>query len=258
MDKRTDMKKIIKKIVLKLTYPIIRWLGFVRPQQNKERDKGYLLNNLISIIKNNHYTPKLIVDVGANHGTWSRVWKNAFPNTRFIMIEPQYWLQPSFEDLLDSHTVFLPIGAGKQNGSFKFTINSDRDDSSTFYLSADEALARGYKQIEIPVKTLNAIVQENGNSIPDIVKIDAEGIDIDVLDGASDLFGKTEMFMVEASINSTLKQTELNNVVNYMESKGYRAFEITDINRPFPNNVLWLVELVFIRKGGFFDSLKWF
>lgn len=251
------MKKIIKKILLKILYPIINWLGFVSAYQQNETDKNYLLNNLISLLKTNNFTPKLIIDIGANHGTWSRVWKNAFPKSKFILVEPQNWLKPSFEDLLDSHTVYLPIGAGKQNGSFTFTINTDRDDSSTFSLSAEEAKERGYKQIEIPVKTLNTIVEENGNTIPDIVKIDAEGIDIDVLDGADKLFGKTEIFLVEASINSTFKQTELTTVINYMDNKGYRAFEITDINRPFSNNVLWLVEIAFIKKGGFFDTIKW-
>jgi hypothetical protein len=124
-------------------------------------------------------------------------------------------------------------------------------------MTKEEAEQMGYKQIDIPVKTLNTIVEENGNTMPDIVKIDAEGIDIDVLEGASNLFGKTELFFVEASINSTFKQTELTTVVNYMEKKGYRAFEITDINRPFPNKVLWLVEIAFVRKNGYLDNINW-
>ena len=107
------------------------------------------------------------------------------------------------------------------------------------------------------IRTLNSIITEFGNRIPEIVKIDAEGIDIDVLEGASDLIGKTEMFLVEASLNSKFNQTELNIVVNYMNEKGYRAFEITDINRPFSNNVLWLVEIAFVKRGGFFDKLEW-
>jgi FkbM family methyltransferase len=251
------MKKIIRKILLKLLYPIIKWLGFVRPEMNNHSRKNYLLDNLINLIKNNNYEPKLIIDIGANHGTWSRVWKEAFSNCRFILVEPQSWLKPSFNDLLDSNTIYLPIGASKQNGSFTFTINSERDDSSTFSLSKEEAAKMGYKQIEIPVKTLTTIIEENGNVIPDIVKIDAEGIDIDVLDGASNLFGKTEIFLVEASINSTFKQTALITLINYMDTKGYRAFDITDINRPFSNNVLWLLEIAFIRKNGYFDNIKW-
>jgi FkbM family methyltransferase len=251
------MKKIIRKVLLKLLYPIITWLGFTRPQSYDVHSKNFLLNNIIYLLQSNSFEPKLIIDVGANHGTWSRVWKKAFPQAKFILVEPQSWLKPSFDDLLDENTSYLPIGAGKENGLFTFTINSDRDDSSTFILSANDANERGYKQIEIPVKTLNTIVVENSNQIPDIVKIDAEGLDIEVLDGASQLFGKTEIFFVEASINSTFKQTDIHTIINYMDSKGYRVFEITDINRPFSNRVLWLVELAFIRKNGYFDNINW-
>jgi hypothetical protein len=39
-----------------------------------------------------------------------------------------------------------------------------------------------------------------------------------------------------------------------MNEKGYRLFEITDINRPFQLQVLWLAELVFVKKNGIIDS----
>ena len=45
-------------------------------------------------------------------------------------------------------------------------------------------------------------------------------------------------------------------MVDYMDQKGYTLFEITDLNRPFELQVLWLVELAFIKKGGIIDSYK--
>ena len=41
-----------------------------------------------------------------------------------------------------------------------------------------------------------------------------------------------------------------------MDKKGYSLFEITDLNRPFQPQVLWLVELAFIKKGGIIDNYK--
>jgi hypothetical protein len=40
-----------------------------------------------------------------------------------------------------------------------------------------------------------------------------------------------------------------------MYNKGYKLFEITDLNRPFENKVLWLVELMFIKKAGVLITL---
>ena len=241
----------LKKIIMKLFFnknPL---------KTNYLYNKNYLITNIIEILKKSGFTPKLIIDVGANHGTWFRIWKNAYPNSNFVIIEPQSWLKSSFIDLIDDNTVYLPIGAGNANGDFLFTINSERDDSSTFTFSDKEALVKGFKQIKIPVKTLNTIVNENCTQKPDIVKIDAEGLDIEVLEGATDLFGHTEIFFVEANINAGFKQCNILNMLNFMDKKGYRVFDLTDLNRPFNNNVLWLVEIAFIRKGGYIDKLNW-
>lgn len=248
---------LVRKFLFRLLNPVTSRLGFHQPGTAREIDKNDLLNNLIYIIRENKFTPKLIIDVGANHGTWSRVWKTAFPECAFILIEPQYWLKSSFEDMLDDKTTYLPIGAGKTDAQLTFTVNAHRDDSSTFTLKAEEAEAMGFQQISVPVKSINSIVRENGGQIPDIVKVDAEGIDIEVLEGSNELWGKTEIFLVEASINAHYKHTDILKVISFMDMAGYRVFDITDINRPFSNRVLWLVELVFVRKEGYFDQIQW-
>ena len=255
------MKQLVKRILVFIVDPFVRRLGyeqrFFSHNEHKTNSKDDLISAFIGLIKSAGYSPKLIVDIGANHGSWSRVWKKAFPETSFILVEPQHWLKVSFSDILDEKTKFLPIGVAASDGIAKFTINADRDDSSTFTLDENSASALGYKQVEIPVKCLNTIVKEEAAFVPDMVKIDAEGLDIEVLKGATDLFGKTEIFFVEASVNCPMEHTSLLKVVEFMNQAGYKVFDITDINRPFSNRLLWLLELVFIKKNGYFSNLKW-
>jgi len=195
------------------------------------------------------------VDVGANHGTWTRETLNYFPDAIYTLVEPQYWLKSSLQDILDrkSNVSFYPYGAGEQSGSFEFTI-LDRDDSCSFQYSKEQAEAMGLKQITLPIVTLNELLADHKLPIPDIIKIDAEGLDIQVLKGASNYLGKTEIIMVEASVVNKLYDNSFLKMVNFMEEKGYRLFEITDLNRPFKVNVLWLVEIVFVLKDGFIDN----
>ncbi|MBP2283056.1 FkbM family methyltransferase [Flavobacterium sp. CG_23.5] len=254
------MKKTIKKVLIKLINPFVTKLGYIRGNsiQKSPVDK-FNKNKLLSILFNNlkviGFTPKHIVDVGANHGTWTREVLTYFPEAYYTLLEPQHWLKDSFQDILDTNAKvqFHPVGAGAKEGSFQFTI-VDRDDSCSFRYSPAEAEALGFKQIEIPVVTLNALLAESKLPVPDIIKIDAEGLDIEVLKGATRFFGKTEVFMVEAGVvikefdNSFLK------MINFMDENGYRLFEITDMNRPLQTQVLWLVELVFIKKNGIIDS----
>lgn len=257
--------RTLKRIIRSIFHPLAVRLGYQLIPVKSEKaaappahHKNTLLRTFYSVLKDAGFEPQHIVDVGANHGDWTRQALAMFPNARVTMLEPQSWLQPRFQDLLDKNPLvrFFPIGAGKSKGSFLFTI-TERDDSCTFRLSAEEANARGLEQKEIPVLTLNELISANGLPIPDLVKIDAEGLDLEVLEGASELMGHTEVFMVEAGIVNKAFANNLHDLVRYMDQKGYRLFDITDLNRPWAKRVLWLVELAFVRKGGKLDTMVW-
>ena len=256
------MKKLIRDILTKILNPIIIRLGYVHwsnvTAEKNIFDKNSLLEVFFRNIEGMGFTPKHIIDIGANHGTWTRETLKYFPHANYTLVEPQAWLKPSLQDLLDSNSkiTFNPFGAGAKSGSFMFTI-VDRDDSCSFRYTEEEAKAGGFKQVEIPIVTLNEIQQKyNSLPFPDMVKIDAEGLDIEVLDGASHLLGKTEVFLMEASVFCKEFDNTVLKMVKYMDDKGYNLFEITDLNRPVKPNVLWLVELAFVKKGGIVDSYK--
>ncbi|MFZ2282373.1 MAG: FkbM family methyltransferase [Lutibacter sp.] len=243
---------------IKLLVPIITKIGYVK-KVNKvevnEFNKNHLLYNFFTNILTMGFNPKHIVDIGANHGTWTREALKYFPEAHYTLLEPQKWLESSFQDILDSNpkVQFYPVGAGEKEGSFQFTI-VDRDDSCSFRYTEEEAKVAGFEQIEIPVVTLNKLLADSDLPIPDIIKIDAEGLDLEVLKGASNLFGKTEIFMVEAGVVNKIFDNSFLKLINFMDQNNYRLFDITDINRPFQPKVLWLVELVFVKKDGYIDS----
>ena len=251
------MSKIVKKIIQKT----FRKFGYklkkidIDVKLAKTNNKDYLLFNFYNTLKQFNFYPKHIVDIGANHGTWTRETLQYFPDAYYSLVEPQNWLKDSFQDILETNpkVQFYPVGAGEQEGAFQFTI-VDRDDSCSFRYTKEEAKTAGFEQIEIPVVTLNRLLLNSDLPIPDIIKIDAEGLDLEVLKGASNYFGKTEIFMVEAGVVNKLFDNSFLKLINFMDCNGYRLFEITDLNRPLQPQVLWLVELVFVKKNGFIDS----
>lgn len=256
---------MVKRMIRSMFHPVATRLGYTRsaaakkaPQAPEVNSKNDLLHSFYTVLQKAAFQPGHIVDVGANHGAWTREARAMFPHARITMLEPQSWLQPKFQDLLDKDPLvrYFPVGAGRKAGSFQFTI-AKRDDSSNFRLTPEEAKARGLEQREIPVVTLNELIATNDLPCPDIIKIDAEGLDLEVLEGASDFFGRTEVFMVEAAIVNKAFKNSVLEMVSYMDAKGYCLFDITDLNRPWEKPVLWLVELVFVRKGGRLDSINW-
>ena len=248
------IKSIVKRGLKKILKPINDRVYGTRFQGVAD-NKSPLLENFYNSLHRIGYLPNHIVDIGANHGTWTRHALGHFPNASVTMIEPQGWLRESVADLLaaNKNVQFHAVGAGKKKGHFKFTI-VDRDDSCSFRYTEEEAKENGYQQIEIPVVTLNDFLAEQNLTTPDIIKIDAEGLDIEVLKGASNYFGKTEIFMVEAAVMNKIFTNDVLTMLEYMSKVGYKLFDITDINRTQKQNALWLVELVFIKKDGFIDN----
>ncbi len=231
-----------------------RW-GYELGKSGSHFQKNDLLFTFYNNLKQIGFEPKHIVDVGANHGTWTRETLKYFPDAYYTLLEPQYWMQDSIKDLLENNKKikFNAVGAGAQEGTFNFTI-VNRDDSCSFRYTEAEAKAEGFEQIEVPVVTLNNLLAQSNLPTPDIIKIDAEGLDIEVLKGTSNYFGQTEIFMVEVGIVNKFFDNSFLTMVKYMDSNGYTLFDITDLNRPFTPAVLWLAELVFVKKNGYIDT----
>ena len=246
------MKTKIKLFLKKYFPAILRLINTI----NKDHDKNKLLSNFYNILIHQKYEPKVIYDVGANKGTWTEHCIAYFPKANYVLFEPQPFLKQNIEAVLGKfeNVKLFSVGVGNQTGNLLFTYH-ERDDSCTFSMSEFEARLLGYKQVETPIITLDSFINENHLEKPDIIKIDAEGLDIDVLDGARDtLASNVEIVLVEVGVmNKNIKNNALN-VLNYMENLGFILFDITDLNRPFSNKVLWLCEFVFIKKNGKLDK----
>jgi FkbM family methyltransferase len=208
------------------------------------------LDRFFSMLKRQGFSPKHVIDVGAHKGGWTRCALQYFPHARYTLIEPQAELKQHAQDLLNGRyqIEWLTAGAGDKPGTLNFTVNP-RADSSSFRHTRQEAESAGFTQVPVEVLTLNDVVKSRNASPPDLVKIDAEGFDLKVLAGASDLLGTTDVFLLEGSICCPNLENTAAAVIGTMTQAGYRLIDVTDLNRNPKNEVLWLCEFAFLRNG---------
>jgi FkbM family methyltransferase len=212
-----------------------------------EAARNYGLDNFFSLLLKLGFNPKHIIDVGANRGHWTRAAFRYFPRSAFTLIEPQDHLKSCIADLIDAgcRINWIAAGCSDQPGNLPFFCANSRDDSSTFALSP-HGRPSVTANTTVSVITLDQVVASA--SMPDMVKIDAEGFDLKVLRGAATLLGKVEIFLVEAQVCAHEHENSIVKVINYMSEAGYNLMDITDLNRSPKHGVLWLCELAFIRK----------
>lgn len=235
------MKKLIHSSLRKLGYRI------VRIEDGPRSSEG--LEPFFALLKRFGFAPKHILDVGANRGLWTREAMKFFPEARYTLVEPQDYLKAHIQDLVEGgrKIQWIHAGASDRAGTMALTI-APSDGSSTFMMTEEQARSCGLQQIAVPVKTLNEIAASaGGDGLPDMVKIDAEGLDLRVLGGASKLLGKTDIFLVEAMVCAGYENS-VAEVIKFMAGAGYRLVDITDLNRSPRHGVLWVCELAFLRK----------
>src|SRR5262249_15263275 len=119
-----------------------------------------------------------IVDVGANKGNWTRTAVRYFPQALYTLVEPQQHLRASVQDLEASHQIrWVNAGCADAPGFLPLAVSGDRDLTGSTFVRANWAK----RTITVEVKTLDQVVA--GEPVPELVKIDAEGYDLKVVDG---------------------------------------------------------------------------
>src|SRR5262249_39596221 len=203
---------------------------------------AYGLDLFFELLDQLRFKASHIVDVGANQGNWTRTAVRYFPQALYTLVEPQQHLRARVQDLEASHQIrWVNAGCADAPGFLPLTV-AERDHSGSTFVPVNWAK----RTIMVEVKTLDQVIA--GEPVPELVKIDAEGYDLKVVDGAKTLLGKTDVFLIEAMICGEYENTA-QAVINRMARAGYSILDITDLNRSLKTGSLYLVDLSFAPNG---------
>ena len=217
-------KRIIKRI-LRMDRPISLDDSYSYPPECKERRifyGQYGEDIKISELFKNKKEPGFFVEVGAMEGIrFSNTYLFEKKGWKGICIEPH----PFYFNLLEKNrrgSICVHAAAGKEDKDTTTFYSNFRGSMSTldkelegFFRSHYGRFFGGFKEIEVPLITLNSILEKNhiGGAI-DILSIDTEGTETDVLRGFD--FEKFSPRVVIAEI-SIRKEP----VMEYLKNQGY-------------------------------------
>jgi len=232
--------------------PLMVWLK--RSPRNEPLDLFHantepFLRTLVAL----GYKPSHIVDVGAHMGGWTRSALNLFPKAYYSLFEPQRDLLENQTDLDLPNVRKIYMGVGAKSGQSLFT-NNPRRDSSSFRFSPPEAKERGFDQELMPIVSLDDFFGSSDEwPRPDLLKVDAEGLDLEVVSGGAKVIDSCEIVLLEAGVLNKSFQNGLGRTIAHMGDRGFTVFDITDLNRTPSAGALWNVEVAFVKKDGFLD-----
>jgi FkbM family methyltransferase len=202
------------------------------------------------------FSPDVIVDIGVANGTGPLL--KIFNNTRFLWIEPLHEFENDLKKLsLRFKGDYIITAAGRYNGKIKINVHSDLVGSS-FLKESDGDIADGIER-EVNIIKLDDLINKFELRKNILLKIDVQGAELDVLEGAQELIHNCEVIITEVSFFKFLKNgPEFYDIIYYLKTKGFVAYDIFDGHNRLLDDALAQKDIMFVKENGFFrKSDRW-
>lgn len=178
------------------SYPRLKDISRDRPIHQSHQDYLIKLKNEFG------FNPSVIYDVGACVGHWSTIAKEVWPNAQYFL----------FEAMEESEDIFL-----EGNDQYEIGVFSDVDDKEvTFFKNVTYPGGNSYymenpehssmaevlfknesNQFKRKTKRLDTVMKRRGFPLPQLLKIDVQGCEIDILRGAPEILKHVEHLIIE-------------------------------------------------------------
>ncbi len=204
------------------------------------------MKSFIQDVKKRGLTATNILDVGAYEGWFSEQISLVYPDSFFYLIEPLEEMQSHMVDFCKRHeqSKYFKHAVGSSNTVKTLRVADDLACSSLF-----EVQSRNEKGQEVSVITVDSLIKDNQIQIPEIVKIDVQGYELEVLKGAYELYGKTELFIIEVSLQKKEEHFPLiGDIIAFMSNQNYVVYDFAGFLRHPKDGSLFECDLCFVKR----------
>jgi FkbM family methyltransferase len=246
----SDLPKMAKRVVAPLL---------------SEKGKRYLKTKLFQVpdtestllrMKRLGFDPGVAIDVGAYVGDWTHSFKQIFPESHILMIEPQAAkaavLAKVKSELPDVDLRMVLLGA-REEASVGF-----RESETASSVLAETSNSRP-PTAHIPMTTLDAVTANSLFARPNFIKIDVQGYELEVLRGGERTLESAEAVLMELNLLRLHEGAPLfHESAEFMGNHGFQVYDICSlIRRPY-DGAVWQSDVMFIRSSSpLIASKRW-
>lgn len=204
-----------------------------------------LKNNLMSVIetlKVHQYPITSVFDIGANKGRWTVRYDKVLPNAKFYMFEANpHRTKPG---IVNKHAWFNAVLSSPDKKSVEFY---DRMGTGDSYYKEDTKFYDGVEPTKLDTITLDEIVAKHELPQPQIVKLDTQGSELDILNGATKTLKHVDIIQIETPILAYNQGAPgFMDYVSYMITQGFVPVGLDEIH--ISDNILMQLDIIFLRK----------
>jgi FkbM family methyltransferase len=221
---------------------------FISPFHAKivsKRAGSFNMLDALQRVNAHQFQVNTIIDIGASNGKWSLMAINTFPGCKVFAIEPLSEQKTALDKLKKTKISFnyasCVLGASDGNS---VTINVSPDlDGSTVGGSGGESRL-------VVERTLDSLAKEYSLLGPYILKFDTHGYELPIIKSAELVLRETNVVIMEVyNFNFVDHALRFHEMCSYMESLGFRCYDMADPMLREHDRSLWQMDFFFCRQN---------
>lgn len=203
------------------------------------------------LFKSLGYNPKIIYDVGASDGSWSKDIYEVVPTASFYLFEPLIDYVPAYKAImsenLKAHAAFNlnKCALGDNNGERLINVFPNIVGSTALEI-ATEGL--DVTQVKVPLFTIDKAIQVFGLPKPNVIKIDTQGFELSILNGAIKTLPSVDVLFLECWLYRAYGQNTplLTEIADWLLTFNFRLWDTGDNYRD-DKGILTALDCIFVN-----------
>jgi FkbM family methyltransferase len=196
---------------------------------------NYLLNNKVSL--------DVIYDIGAHKGRWTKWNRKILKNKKFILFEANEIHKKKLEKI--KCDFFIQV-LSSEDKKIKFYRKGGTGDS--LYQENTEHYGNDYDLVS--AKTIDSLVEEKNIPLPNFIKLDVQGAELDILHGAKKTLEHCHLIYIECPVvEYNINAPKLENYLHFMKSINFLPIKIFE--QHIHSKILIQIDILFIKKETF-------
>lgn len=174
----------------------------------------------------------IVIDIGSNKGQFVLILNKYFENIKILSFEPIHELlekQKKFFKNTKNNIKFFNTAVGALNSKIDLNITRSKDSSSILEFEKIDNLGRNFDIVEkreINVITLEDVLNNTDLNGSILLKLDVQGYELKVLEGAEKLLPKIKYIITEVAENQIYKEQVTKNILlRYLKEKNFEILK---------------------------------
>jgi FkbM family methyltransferase len=219
-----------------------------------ERPRRTTMAQFCRHVKRLGYRPGTIIDVGVADGTFDLY--TAFPAATYFLVEPLREFEPALSWISSHYNAQYELaaaGAEEEDRVIRSGNSLAEMHGAALEPPRHDGVNEGPGKRRVPVRRLDRLVGERDLPGPFLLKIDTQGTEIEVVDGAEGILPQVDIVIAEASFfnfRQKPNQPLVDDLLRYMNERGFFPYDFFGgFNRPL-DDALGQIDIAFVKRDG--------